>query len=184
MKAILVNIAHQLQTVKAWGQLDSKMYYKLLPLSQTDCPTFRIFCPKMIICFICSGRNLRLKVKYFCTKLSISRSLSTPQLLGAFWSSCLYIFQKSYLQLHGQWLAGLNLAKVRNTYNHLRTEGVQFRDFIWSWHTRESCGPHPYGLNRINLLDLHKIIQNLYFLSRRNSSSKMNENCLIFDIIG
>lgn len=49
MKAILVNIAHQLQTVKAWGQLDSKMYYKLLPLSQTHYPTFGIFCPKMII---------------------------------------------------------------------------------------------------------------------------------------
>ena len=43
--------------------------------------------PKMIVRFICLARNLRLKCKYFCAKLSISRSLSTRQLPGVFQSS-------------------------------------------------------------------------------------------------
>ena len=48
--------------------------------------------PKMIVRFICPTRNLRLKVKDFCAKLSISRSLSTPQLPGEFWSGCCFLF--------------------------------------------------------------------------------------------
>ena len=49
-------------------------------------------CPKTIVQFICMARNLRLKVKYICAKLSSLRSLSTPQLWGAFWSSWCILF--------------------------------------------------------------------------------------------
>ena len=39
----------------------------VLPLSQNDCPTSKIFFnPKMIVWFIRPARKLRLKVKYFC----------------------------------------------------------------------------------------------------------------------
>ena len=69
---------------------------------QRLCMLFRtpgIFCPKMIIRFICPARNLRLKVEYFCPKFSISRSLSTLQLPRAFRSSWCILYQESYLQL-------------------------------------------------------------------------------------
>ena len=98
--------------------------YSLRPKMIVSLPGF--FGPKTILWFICPARNLRYKVKYFCAKLSISRGLLTPQLPGAFWSSCCFLFEESYLQLLGQWSAGLNLAKVRNMDNHFGTEGVLF----------------------------------------------------------
>ena len=44
---------------------------------------FGFFCLKMIVCIICSARNLR-QVEYVRAKFSISRSLLTVQLLGHF----------------------------------------------------------------------------------------------------
>jgi hypothetical protein len=44
------------------------------PSSQNDCPTSRIFCPKIIGWFICLARNFRLKVRHFCAKLLIKKS--------------------------------------------------------------------------------------------------------------
>ena len=38
------------------------------------------------------------------------------------------MFKESYLQLLGQWLACLNLTKVRNTENHLGTEGIGYNE--------------------------------------------------------
>ena len=49
-------------------------------------------CPKTIVRFICPARHLRLKVRYFRAKLSSSRSLLTPQLWDAFWSSSCFLF--------------------------------------------------------------------------------------------
>ena len=98
--------------------------YYSLRLKMIVLPPGIFFCPKMIVRFICPTINLRLKVKYFRAKLPSSRSLSTPQFRGAFWSSSSFLFEESYLQLLGQWSVGLILAKVRNTDNHLGTEGV------------------------------------------------------------
>ena len=70
-----------------------KLLYSLCPKIIVLLPEF--FCPQMIVRFICPTIKLRLKVKYFCTKVSISSSLSTPQLPGAFWSSCFY-YSKSH----------------------------------------------------------------------------------------
>ena len=50
----------------------------------------------MIVRFICLARKERFKVKYFRAKLSISRSLLTSQLPGAFRSSCCFIYFKSH----------------------------------------------------------------------------------------
>ena len=82
----------------------------------------RFFCPRLLGSFA-RLQILRLKVKYFHAKLSSSRSLSTPQLRGLFRSSCCF-YLKSNLQLLGQWSAGLNLAKIKNTDNHFGTDGV------------------------------------------------------------
>ena len=87
------------------------------------------FCPKMIVQFLCLAINSRLKFKYFDPKFSSSRSLSTLQLQGAFWSSFCFLFLKSYLQLLSPWLAGLNL-DVRNTDNHFEAERVSILDFV------------------------------------------------------
>jgi hypothetical protein len=55
------------------------------------------FVPKMIVQCICPPRNLRLKVKLFCVKLSLSSGLSTLQLPEAFRSSsCLFFNFKSH----------------------------------------------------------------------------------------
>jgi hypothetical protein len=42
------------------------------------------FCPKMIVQFICLTRNLRLKIKYFCPELSISRNILEHKPPGCF----------------------------------------------------------------------------------------------------
>ena len=82
-------------------------------------------CPKTIVWLICPTRNLRFKVKHFHAKLSSSRSLSTLQLRGHFVVVIdLYFKKESFLQLLGQWSAGLNVAKVRNTDNHFKMEAV------------------------------------------------------------
>jgi hypothetical protein len=60
---------------------------------QNDCLTFRIFGPKKNVRFFQPGRKLRFKVKYLRSKLSISRSLLTPQLSWAFHSSCCFLFK-------------------------------------------------------------------------------------------
>ena len=67
------------------------------------------FGPKMIVQFICPPRNLRFKIKYFCTKVIISRSLLIPQLPGGF-----QFFSKLrvILSTTRQWLGGLYLAKI------------------------------------------------------------------------
>ena len=51
---------------------------------------------KMIVQFICMARNLRLTIKYYRTKLSISRNLLTPQLPGAFRTSCYNFKSQTY----------------------------------------------------------------------------------------
>ena len=53
-------------------------------------------CPEMIIRFIRPARNSRLKVKYFQAKLSLSRSLSTPQFQGGFRSRSRFIYFESH----------------------------------------------------------------------------------------
>jgi len=57
--------------------------------------------------------NVRLKVKYFHAKLSISRSLSTPPLPEHFGVVVVVVdFLKSYLELLGQWSTTLILPKL------------------------------------------------------------------------
>ena len=83
---------------------------------------------KLIVSFICLARNLRLKIIYFCTKLSSSRSLSTPQLWGCFGVVIvLFILRVIHLYLLGQWSTGLDLAKVRNTDNFGTEEVLRLR---------------------------------------------------------
>ena len=85
----------------------------------------RFCCPKMIVRLICLAKNLRLKVKYFRTKLSSSSSLSTLQLRGAFRSSwCFYYFKShtyNYL-VNGQ--RTLILPKLGTWTTIFGTEGV------------------------------------------------------------
>lgn len=60
---------------------------------------FGFFDPKMIVRFIYPARNLRLEVKYFHAKLSLSKILSMPQLSGVFQGSCCFLLEELYLQL-------------------------------------------------------------------------------------
>ena len=82
-------------------------------------------CPKIIVRLF-AWLEIGAQSQIFCTKSSISRSRSTPQLPGAFWSRYCFLFQESYLQLSGQWSA--SLAQVRKTDNHFGMEGVH--DFV------------------------------------------------------
>ena len=106
-------------------QLHAMMYTPSILKSLSLFPDF--FVPKRLSGYL-PGYKLRLKVKYFHTKPSISRSLSTPQLPWAFRSSCCSLFLKLYLQVFSQWSMGLNLAQVRNKNNHLGTKGVPLKE--------------------------------------------------------
>ena len=117
------------------GPLTLSFVKEMGPSPSPICTTLDSLRPKMIVLFLikiipkwlfcfCPDKNLWLKVKYFHAKPSISRSLSTPQLLGALWRSCSFYHEESYLQLFGQWSAALGLAKVRNTNKHFGMEGV------------------------------------------------------------
>ena len=72
---------HSVSTIHDYLQHKTKcysLYPKLIVLPPS------LFGPKMIVQFISPAKNLRLKVKYFCAKLSSSRSLSTLQLHETF----------------------------------------------------------------------------------------------------
>ena len=60
------------------------------PLSQNGCPYSRIFVFQNDCPIICLARKRGSKSNVFATKPSISRSLSTLQLPGAFLSSCFF----------------------------------------------------------------------------------------------
>ena len=72
----------------------------------------------MIVRFICPARNLSLKVKYFHAKLFISRSLSTPQLPGAFWSSFLFSILRVILTTTWSMVSRPWSCQVKNADNH------------------------------------------------------------------
>ena len=63
------------------------------------------FCPKMIVQFICPARYLRLKVKYFCTKLSSSSIFLTLQFRGRFGVVIVFNFKSHAYNysVNGQW---------------------------------------------------------------------------------
>ena len=61
----------------------------MLPPSQNDCPTIWIL---WLIVQLFAPLEIEAQIKYFCTKPSISRSLSTPQLPGSCRSSCSFLF--------------------------------------------------------------------------------------------
>ena len=81
---------HPISMKFEWGLQYHPFLYSLRPKLIVLPPGF--FGPKIIVPFICLARNLRLKVKYLRAKLSVSRSLLTPQLQGAFWSSFCFLF--------------------------------------------------------------------------------------------
>ena len=106
--------------------------YSLRP--KKDCPIFRTFPVPKWLSGDLLGQNSRLKVKYVHTQPSTSRSLSTPQLPGAFWSSCHFRFSESYLRPIQSMISGLNLTQAMNTDNHYGTEGVlQYRFIRNEW---------------------------------------------------
>lgn len=109
--------------------------------------------PNMIVQFICLGRNLKLKVKYFSAKLSSSRRLSTPQLQGGgggegrdtFWSSCYFL---SYLQLLGWWSVGSVFANVSLWIHECNTSFVVINLTGGSWRTWKMNRITPMYLTR------------------------------------
>ena len=95
--------------LRQYGELLVFVVYSLHPKMIVLLPRF--FCPKMIVWFIYLIRNLRLKVIYFHTKLSISRNLSTPQLPRI----VVIFYLKSHTHNYQVRSLGLNFTKVRKT---------------------------------------------------------------------
>ena len=95
--------------------------YSLCPKMIVQPPNF--FPPKMVVGVSAQLRNLRLKVKHFHAKISIARSLSTPQLPGVFQSECWFQF-KSHTQnylVNGQ--HAFISSKAKNQHNQSLWDG-------------------------------------------------------------
>ena len=90
----------------------------------------RYFCPKMLVCFICMARNLRVKVKHFLHQTFIIKKLFDTATSGDVSEQLLFSILRVILTTTGQWSAGLTIAKVRNSYNHFGTEGVLGRTML------------------------------------------------------